>query len=61
MRSECSELFFQIAAPSGGEDGQDLAEYSLPTACICIAAVAGTHKLATAITTTFTNIGTSIA
>jgi pilus assembly protein Flp/PilA len=61
MRSKCSKLIFRSLRLLADEDGQDLVEYALLIAFLCIAAVAGTHKLATAITSTFTTISTDIA
>lgn len=45
----------------GQEDGQDLIEYGLLVALLSLAAVAGVGKVATAVTTFFTNISTTLA
>jgi pilus assembly protein Flp/PilA len=42
------------------EEGQDLVEYALIVALIALAATAGMNSLATAINTTFTNLGTTL-
>jgi pilus assembly protein Flp/PilA len=42
------------------EEGQDLVEYALLVALVALAATAGMNALATAINTTFQNLGTSL-
>jgi pilus assembly protein Flp/PilA len=43
------------------EEGQDLVEYALLVCLIALAAITGVGKVATAVTTVFTNISTSLA
>lgn len=43
------------------EDGQDLVEYALLVCLIALAAITGVNKVATAVTTVFTNISSSLA
>jgi pilus assembly protein Flp/PilA len=43
------------------EEGQDLVEYALLVSLIALAAITGVGKVATAVTTIFTNISTSLA
>ncbi len=42
------------------EEGQDLVEYALLVSLIALAAITGVTKVATALTTVFTNISTSL-
>lgn len=42
------------------EEGQDLVEYGLLVALVALAATAGMNALASAINTTFTNLGTAL-
>jgi len=43
------------------EEGQDLVEYALLVSLIALAAIAATKSVASAITTIFNNISTSLA
>jgi pilus assembly protein Flp/PilA len=43
------------------EEGQDLVEYALLVSLIALAAMAGVKNVATAVTTVFSNISTSLA
>lgn len=43
------------------EEGQDLVEYALLVSLIALAAITGVGKVATAVTTIFTNVSTSLA
>ncbi len=43
------------------EEGQDLVEYALLVSLIALAAIAGINPIATAITTAFNNVSTSLA
>jgi len=43
------------------EEGQDLVEYALLVCLIALAAITGVNKVATAVTTVFTNISTTLA
>jgi pilus assembly protein Flp/PilA len=43
------------------EEGQDLVEYALLVCLVALAAIGGVNKVASAITTVFTNISSSLA
>jgi pilus assembly protein Flp/PilA len=43
------------------EEGQDLVEYALLVCLVALAAISGVNKVASAITTVFTNISSSLA
>jgi pilus assembly protein Flp/PilA len=43
------------------EEGQDLVEYALLVCLIALAAITGVNKVATAVTTVFSNISASLA
>jgi pilus assembly protein Flp/PilA len=43
------------------EEGQDLVEYALLVCLIALAAITGVNKVASAVTTVFTNISSSLA
>jgi pilus assembly protein Flp/PilA len=43
------------------EEGQDLVEYALLVCLIALAAITGVNKVASAITTVFSNISASLA
>jgi pilus assembly protein Flp/PilA len=43
------------------EEGQDLVEYALLVCLVALAAITGVQKVATAVTTVFTNISSSLA
>lgn len=43
------------------EEGQDLVEYALLVSLIALAAITGVGKVATAVTSVFTSISTSLA
>jgi pilus assembly protein Flp/PilA len=45
----------------GQEEGQDLVEYALLVSLIALAAITGVGYVASAVTTVFTNISTSLA
>jgi len=53
-------LFCWSQALANGEEGQDMIEYALLTSLIALAAIAGVDKVATAVTSVFTKISTSI-
>ena len=43
------------------EEGQDLVEYALLVCLIALAAITGVNKVATAVTSVFSNISSSLA
>lgn len=52
-------LFFHNLA--AGEEGQDLVEYALLVSLISLACISGVGSVATAVTTVFSNISTTLA
>ena len=54
-------LYVKLQCLMNREEGQDLVEYSLLVALIALACVASINKLATAVTTVFSNISGSLA
>jgi len=55
------KLYCKFQTLVNGEQGQDLVEYALLTSLIALAAIGGVEKVATAVTSIFTKISTSIA
>ncbi len=43
-----------------GEEGQDLVEYALLVALVALGAIGGVHKVASAVTSVFTNVSSSL-
>lgn len=60
MKHGVLKLCIAVQNLRNSEDGQDLIEYALVVALIAFAATAGMSSVATAINTSFTNIGTKI-
>jgi pilus assembly protein Flp/PilA len=58
MQRLLTKQYVWIQTFLGDEGGQDLIEYALVVALIAFAATAGMGTVATAINTSFTNIGT---
>jgi pilus assembly protein Flp/PilA len=54
-------LYVKLQNVMTREEGQDLVEYALLVCLIALAAITGVNKVATAVTTVFTNISTSLA
>ena len=54
------KMYVKIQDLMNREEGQDLVEYALLLALVAAAAITGVGKVATAVTTVFTNISTSI-
>ena len=61
MRDMLLNLFVKLQCLTNREEGQDLVEYALLVALIALACIASINKLATAVTTVFTNISASLA
>ena len=55
------KLFVKVQNLMDREEGQDLVEYALLVCLIALAAITGVNKVATAVTTVFTNISSSLA
>jgi pilus assembly protein Flp/PilA len=60
MNNLLLKLYIKIQDLLSHEEGQDLVEYALIVALIALAATAGMKTLATAINTTFSNLGTTL-
>ena len=54
-------LYAKLQGLKNGEQGQDLVEYALLVALIALVCIASIKGVATAITTVFTNISSSLA
>lgn len=61
MNEMILKLYVNLQNLMNREEGQDLVEYALLVSLIALAAITGVGKVATAITTVFTNISTSLA
>ena len=61
MRDPLLNLYVKFQGLMNREEGQDLVEYSLLVSLIALACVASINKLATAVTTVFSNISGSLA
>jgi pilus assembly protein Flp/PilA len=54
-------LYVKLQSLTNREDGQDLVEYALLVCLIALAAITGVNKVASAVTTVFSNISASLA
>jgi Flp pilus assembly pilin Flp len=54
-------LWVTLESLRSSERGQDLVEYSLLVCLIALAAISGVNKVATAVTTVFSHVSTSLA
>ena len=54
-------LYVKLNSLMTREEGQDLVEYALLVALIALVCIGGVKGVATAVTTVFTNISTSLA
>jgi pilus assembly protein Flp/PilA len=54
-------LFVKLQNLMNREEGQDLVEYALLVCLVALAAISGVNKVASAITTVFSNISSSLA
>jgi pilus assembly protein Flp/PilA len=61
MTTTILNVYWKFRALRFNEDGQDLVEYGLLVSLIALAAITSVGYVATAITTAFTNISTSLA
>jgi len=61
MNSMLLNLYVKLQNLMNREEGQDLVEYALLVSLIALAAITGVGKVATAVTTIFTNISSSLA
>jgi len=61
MNNILLNLFVKLQGLTNREEGQDLVEYALLVALIALVCVAGINKLATAVTSVFSEISGSLA
>ena len=61
MHSTISQLQMRLINLTNGEDGQDLVEYALVVCLIALACISGVNQVASAVTTVFSNISSSLA
>lgn len=60
MNNALLKLHMLAETLKNGEEGQDLVEYALLVSLIALAAITGVNQVASAVTTVFNNISTSI-
>jgi pilus assembly protein Flp/PilA len=61
MSEQLLKLHLRFADLITTQEGQDLVEYALLVALVALAAIGGVHKVASAITSVFTNVSSSLA
>jgi pilus assembly protein Flp/PilA len=61
MNDMILSLYVKLQNLMNREEGQDLVEYALVVCLISLAAITGVNKVASAITTVFSNISASLA
>ncbi len=61
MNNALLKLYIMIQNLKNDEQGQDLVEYALLICMVALACIVGVGKVATAVTTVFTNISSSLA
>lgn len=61
MRLGFCRLAVRLNCLMARDDGQDLVEYALMVALVAVAAISGSHKVATAVTSVFSNISSTLA
>lgn len=54
-------MYVKLQTLMNREEGQDLVEYALLVCLIALAAITGVSKVASAVTTVFSNISSSLA
>ena len=60
MNTMLLKMYVKFQDLMNREEGQDLVEYALLVSLIALAAITGVGKVASAVTTVFSNISTSI-
>ena len=55
------KIYVKVQDLMNNEEGQDLVEYALLVCLISLAAITGVNKVASAVTTVFSNISASLA
>ena len=61
MNNMLLAMYVKLQNLMNREEGQDLVEYALLVCLIALAAITGVNKVATAVTTVFSNISASLA
>jgi len=61
MRNQLVMLSLKFQSLASSEEGQDLVEYALLVCLLSLASIVGVNQVATAVTTVFSNISTSLA
>jgi len=61
MITKTALFLFKLNLLIGSEEAQDLVEYALVVALVAFGAVASMHTLATKVSSTFTQVGTSLS
>jgi len=61
MNSMILNVYVKLQNLMNREEGQDLVEYALLVCLIALAAITGVNKVATAVTSVFSNISSSLA
>jgi pilus assembly protein Flp/PilA len=61
MNNMILALYVKLQNLINREEGQDLVEYALLVCLIALAAITGVNKVATAVTTVFSNISASLS
>ena len=61
MNNALLKLYIMFQNLKNDEQGQDLVEYALLICMVALASIVGVGKVATAVTTVFTNISSSLA
>lgn len=61
MQDKILKLYLKFQSFMNREEGQDLVEYALLICLLSLAAITGVNYVATAVTTVFSNISTSLA
>ena len=61
MNQPLLKLYVKFHALKNAEEGQDLVEYALLVALIALVSITGISQIASAISTTFSNISASLS
>ncbi|HKN21065.1 MAG TPA: hypothetical protein VJX73_06605 [Terracidiphilus sp.] len=61
MRDGLLMLYLNLQTLANHKEGQDLVEYALVICLLSLAVISGVDNVATAVTTVFSNISTSLA
>jgi pilus assembly protein Flp/PilA len=61
MLNTIPQMYMKLQNLTKSQEGQDLIEYALVVCLISLACITGVNQVATAITTVFSNISSSLA